>query len=320
MTTFFQICAGCAGLVLLYYGAEFLVKGSVAVATRMKISTLVIGLTLVAFGTSAPELVVSVDAALNGHGDVSIGNIIGSNICNIALILGLCAIITPLNVNKKLFRLDVPLMIAASLLLTGFYAMSGGIERWQGAILLAGVVTYTVWILYDARKETPVQEHFQPAEAETPPEKLMPVPLALLLAVLGLAALIGGGKLLVNSAVYIAKLFSVPEAVIGLTVVAVGTSLPELVTSVVAALHGEKDIAIGNVVGSSIFNILAILGITPLLAPVYAPGISYIDMALMVGLSVLLYPFMKTGLQISRREGICLFLIYIGYTVWLIVN
>ncbi len=320
MTTFLQVCAGCIGLVLLYYGAEFLVKGSVAVATRMKISTLVIGLTLVAFGTSAPELVVSVDAALNGHGDVSIGNIVGSNICNIALILGLCSMITPLNVNKKLFRLDVPLMIAASILLTGFYAMSGGIERWQGAILFAGVIAYTVWSLYDARKETPVQERELPAEAETPAEKLLPVPLALLFAVIGLAALIGGGKLLVNSAVYIAKLFSVPEAVIGLTVVAVGTSLPELVTSVVAALHGEKDIAIGNVVGSNIFNILAILGITPLIAPIYAPGISYIDMALMVGLSVLLYPFMKTGYRVSRREGLCLFLVYVGYTVWLILN
>ncbi len=317
MITLWQICGGCAGLVLLYYGAEFLVKGGVAIATRLKISTLVIGLTLVAFGTSAPEFVVSLDAAMNGHGDVSIGNIVGSNICNMALILGLCAIITPLTVNKKLFRLDVPLMIISAVALTVFYAISGGVSRWQGAILLAGIIAYTWRSLYSAGKESKAEPA---AEAESSQVKLLSVPVALVMCIAGLAGLICGGKLLVHSAVYFAELFGVSEAVIGLTVVAVGTSLPELVTSIVAALHGEKDIAIGNVVGSNIFNILFILGLAPVIAPIYAPDISYTDMGLMIVLSLALYPIMKTGYTISRKEGTALFAVYVAYTVWLILS
>ncbi len=323
MTTFLQIAGGCAGLVLLYYGAEFLIKGGVAIARRLNISTLVIGLTLVAFGTSAPEFVVSLSASLDGHGDVSIANIIGSNICNIALILGLCAMITPLQVNPKLFKLDVPLMILASVVLSVFYVVSGGVSFWQGAFLFAGVIAYTCWSLYAAKRETAMQTSAATVvSAETSAAdktaKLLPVPVALCAALLGLAALVGGGKLLVNSAVYIAKLFAVPEVVIGLTIVAVGTSLPELVTSVIAALHGEKDIAIGNVVGSNIFNILAILGLAPMISPIYAPGLSYIDLGLMLVLSLLLYPLMKTGGILSRREGTFLFLVYAAYTIWLI--
>ena len=314
MTTFLQIIGGIAGVALLYYGAEFLVKGGVSIATKMKISPLVIGLTLVAFSTSAPEMVVSIDAAIKGLGNVSIGNVVGSNICNIALILGLCSMITPLTVNKKLFRLDIPLMIFSAILLTGFYAISKGVNRWQAVILLIGIIAYTAWSIHASRKEeTQGETEEKPAEEV----KMYPVWLALLFVAIGLGCLVGGAKLFVNAAVYIAKLCKISDAVIGLTVVAVGTSLPELATSVVAAIKGEKDIAIGNVVGSNIFNILAILGVAPLFAPIYAPGISWVDMGLMIFVSVILYPIMKTGSVISRKEGVFLFLLYTGYTVWL---
>lgn len=312
MQTVINLLYGAAGLVLLYYGAEFLVKGGVKIAQKMKISPLVVGLTLVAFATSAPELVVSVDASLKGHGDISIGNVVGSNICNIALILGVCAMITPLTVNKKLFKVDVPLMIGSAAVLSIFCLMSHGVNRWQGLILFAGIITYTVTSIRTARKEE--SGNAEAGEDSSDVNQLV----AVLFVAGGLGMLVGGAKLFVNSAVYLAKLFKVSDAVIGLTVVAVGTSLPELATSVVAAIKGEKDIAIGNVVGSNIFNVLAICGITPFIAPISAPGISWVDLAMMMGVSVLLYPLMKTGFTISRKEGVLLFAIYVGYTVYLI--
>ena len=312
MQTVINLLYGAAGLVLLYYGAEFLVKGGVKIAQKMKISPLVVGLTLVAFATSAPELVVSVDASLKGHGDISIGNVVGSNICNIALILGVCAMITPLTVNKKLFKVDVPLMIGSAAVLSIFCLMSHGVNRWQGLILFAGIITYTVTSIRTARKEE--SGNAEAGEDSSDVNQLV----AVLFVAGGLGMLVGGAKLFVNSAVYLAKLFKVSDAVIGLTVVAVGTSLPELATSVVAAIKGEKDIAIGNVVGSNIFNVLAICGITPFIAPISAPGISWVDLAMIMGVSVLLYPLMKTGFTISRKEGVLLFAIYVGYTVYLI--
>ena len=312
MQTVINLLYGAAGLVLLYYGAEFLVKGGVKIAQKMKISPLVVGLTLVAFATSAPELVVSVDASLKGHGDISIGNVVGSNICNIALILGVCSMITPLTVNKKLFKVDVPLMIGSAAVLSIFCLMSHGVNRWQGLILFAGIITYTVTSIRTARKEE--SGNAEAGEDSSDVNQLV----AVLFVAGGLGMLVGGAKLFVNSAVYLAKLFKVSDAVIGLTVVAVGTSLPELATSVVAAIKGEKDIAIGNVVGSNIFNVLAICGITPFIAPISAPGISWVDLAMMMGVSVLLYPLMKTGFTISRKEGVLLFAIYVGYTVYLI--
>ncbi|MBE6367753.1 MAG: calcium/sodium antiporter [Lentisphaerae bacterium] len=304
---------GLIGLILLYYGAEFLVKGGSSIALKMKISPLVIGLTLVAYGTSAPELVVSADAALKGFGDVSIGNIVGSNICNIALILGVCAIITPLQVNKNLLKFDIYLMIITALALTGCYALSGGVNRWQGAVLLAGCISYTLWSIYSSRRQTAASE-------EVPPPPKYGIIVSLVLVAGGLAALIGGSKLFVNAAIALAQLCGVSDAVIGLTVVAVGTSLPELATSVVAAIRKEQDIAIGNVVGSNIFNVLAILGVAPLISPIKTQDISYVDMGLMVFVSILLYPMMKTGMKISRREGIVLLAIYVAYTAYLIIK
>ena len=312
MVTVLNLFYGALGILLLYYGAEFLIKGGVKIAYRFKISPLVVGLTLVAFGTSAPELVVSIDSALKGLGNISIGNVVGSNICNIALILGLCSMITPLNVNKQLFRLDVPLMIISAVVLSIFCIAGNGVNRWQGAVFFAGIIAYTVYSIRFAGKND--------SSSEDVPENSGSLLLAVLLVAGGLAALICGSKLFVNSAVYIARLLKISDAVIGLTVVAVGTSLPELATSVVAAIRGEKDIAIGNVVGSNIFNILAICGIAPLVAPISCPGISIVDMVMMLAVSGLLWIMMKTGFSISRKEGALLFLIYCGYTVYLLVG
>ncbi len=305
---------GIIGLALLYYGAEFLVKGGSSIALKMKISPLVIGLTLVAYATSAPELVVSVDAAIKGMGDVSIGNVVGSNICNIALILGLCAMITPLKVNTKLLKFDVWLMIIASLALLGCYVLNKGVNRWQATILLIGCLSYTVWSIYSSRKEKSTDT------VSEIPQQPCNLWVATALTLGGIAALIIGAKAFVHAAIVLAQVCGVSDAVIGLTVVAVGTSLPELATSVVAAIRKEQDIAIGNVIGSNIFNILAILGIAPLISPIRSAGISYVDMFLMLGLSILLYPFMRSGLQISRKEGTVLFAVYVIYTAYLIVK
>ena len=302
-----------AGLALLYYGADYLVKGGANIALKLKIPPLVIGLTLVAFGTSAPELVVSADAALKGLGDVSLGNIVGSNICNIALILGVCATITPLRVNPKLLKFDIGIMIAAAAVLLGFYAISRGVNRWEAGFFLLAGTAYTVWRFFSARKA-------DTAETEELPDLTCGLLLSAVMVIGGLAALIGGAKLFVNSAIAIAQWCGVSEAVIGLTVVAIGTSLPELATSVVAAIKKEQDIAIGNVVGSNIFNILGILGVAPLIQPIRAQGISYVDMILMLAVSILLYPIMKSGMKISRREGIVLLAIYVAYTIFLIAQ
>ena len=321
MTAYLQICGGLIGLILLYYGAEFLVKGGVNIATRLKISPLVIGLTLVAFATSAPELVVSVDSALKGMGNISIGNVVGSNICNITLILGLCAVITPLRVNRKLFRLDVPALILSCLVFAGFCYYTKGINRWQGLLFVIAIIAYTVWSIAKAKQiEKKNMKIAHDAEEKFGSEREFPVTLALVLIAAGLAGLIGGAKLFVGCAVYIAKALSVSDAVIGLTIVAVGTSLPELATSVVAAIKGEKDIAIGNVVGSNIFNVLAIMGLAPLFRPLHAPGISPVDLGLMVFCTLVLYPIMKTGYRISRKEGLFLLLVYVAYTIWLILQ
>lgn len=314
MDWFIQIAMGILGGVMLYYGAEFLVKGGVSIALKFKISPLVIGLTLVAFATSAPELAVSLDATLEGHGDVAMGNVVGSNICNIALILGLSALISPLPVNRKLLKLDMPLMMGASLLLAMFYLLNNGVNRWQGAIFFAGIIAYTVWSIYASRKEG-VSEDDGGDEVEIKEVKTW---LSIVLVVGGLLILVYGAKFFVGCATFVAAKLGVPEAVIALTVVAFGTSLPELATSIVAALKNEQDIAIGNVVGSNIFNILCIMGITPVVKPVAATGITQLDMGVMLGVSLLLWGMILFGKKISRTAGGILLLIncvYVGYLV-----
>ena len=323
MQTILNLFYGASGVAALYYGAEFLVRGGVRIAERCRISPLVIGLTLVAFATSAPELVVSVDAAIAGNADISLGNVVGSNICNIALILGLCAVITPLRVNTHLFQFDAPVMLLAAAMLTIFYLTGHGISRIHGAIFFAVIILYTAWSVRQAKREAAVNAAVVEEARKSVSSgnaKAMRLPAAVLLTIAGLALLILGAKLFLAGSVFFARLLQVSDAVIGLTLVAVGTSLPELATSVVAAVRGEKDIAIGNVVGSNIFNVFAILGIAPLISPLRNATLSYVDLGVMLLCSVLLLPIMRTGWKISRLEGVSLLLIYIAYTAWLIMQ
>jgi len=301
---------GIAGGALLYYGAEWMVKGGVSIARKCRISPLVIGLTLVAFATSAPELVVSIIAALDGKGDVSLGNIVGSNICNITVILGVSALIAPVTANPRLLKLDMPLLIVISLLLTGVVILTGGVGRIPGLVFLASGIGYTWFQVHSSRRKNSESE-----EMETSVVKL---PLAMGLVLLGLGALTSGARFFVDSAVFAAASLGVSDAVIGLTIVALGTSLPELATSAVAAWRGEQDIAIGNVVGSNLLNIMIILGIAPLIRPIMAPGICTADLAVMLGVTLALACLMKFSKPIGRLAGAGFLLTACIYTVCLI--
>lgn len=311
-----SIALGVLGGVLLCFGADFLVRGGAALARAIGVPTLVIGLTVVAFGTSAPELVVSVDAAYRGSGEISIGNVVGSNICNIALILGVSSLVRPLPVNKSLFKLDLPMMIGSALLLTLWCVLSGGVSAVGGAVFCVLLVLYLVRRFYNARRDK-AEAAALAAEAEE--SKTMRWYAALPLTLLGIAMLVSGGRFFVGGAVTAARLLKVSEAVIGLTVVALGTSLPELATGVAAALRGECDIAVGNVVGSNLFNVLCILGISPLVSPLRSGKVTFFDFGVMIGCSLLLYLMMLTGKVISRREGGVLLGIYILYIAKLAV-
>ena len=299
-------------LVALYIGAGWLVQGSSALALKAKISPLVVGLTIVAFGTSAPELVVSLNATLSGQGDIAIGNIVGSNIFNIGVILGVSATICPLQVKKQLLRIDIPVMLAATVLFTILF-WNGTLGRTEGLFFLTGIIIYTIFSLFYSRKHG---TEGSSQELEEQPKHWAVDTLAI---VGGLVVLVFASRLLVDNAVSIAKELGVSEAVIGLTIVAAGTSMPELATSVVAALKKRTDIAIGNVIGSNIFNLLAVLGLTATIAPVETNQINWTDMLVMLGTSLLLLPFMRTGFKIGRGEGVVLFVIYIAYTLYLIV-
>ena len=304
------------GLVILVAGAELLVRGSVGTALRFGLTPLLIGLTIVAFGTSAPELVVSIQAASNGSDDIALGNIIGSNISNIALILGIAALIQPLKVQTSIIRKDVPILLGTSLLLV-FFLMDGVISQLEGFFFFTGVVAFTVASIRMAKMETSVEVNSE--YEDVVPKKSLPLWLNALMIVAGLGLLILGAKWLVDGAIEIASSVGMSQAVVGLTIVAVGTSLPELATSVMAALKKEGDIAIGNVVGSNIFNILCILGITAMILPVSQGGITTIDILLMLGLTLLLLPILRSGYIVSRIEGGVLLTIYIVYTAYLVL-
>lgn len=304
------------GLIILVAGAELLVRGSVGTALRFGLTPLLIGLTIVAFGTSTPELVVSIQAASNGSDDIALGNIIGSNISNIALILGIAALIQPLKVQTSIIRKDVPILLGTSLLLV-FFLMDGVISQLEGFIFFMGVVVFTVASIRMAKMETSVEVKTE--YEDVVPKKSLPLGLNVVMIVGGLGLLILGAKWLVDGAIEIASSIGMSQAVVGLTIVAVGTSLPELATSVMAALKKEGDIAIGNVVGSNIFNILCILGITAMILPVSQGGITTIDILLMLGLTLLLLPILRSGYIVSRIEGGVLLTIYIVYTAYLVL-
>ena len=304
-----------AGLVALVLGAEALVRSASSLALRLGIAPLIIGLTLVAYGTSSPEFVVSLSAAFDGSGAIAVGNVVGSNICNIALILGLSALVRPLAVNLQIVRRELPICVLVSIVLT-LLLLDGGLGRIDGAILFAGVLLYTGLSMRQARRESAAaRESVAPA---------LPIatggqPMFMLgLALAGLVLLVLGSQWFVRGAIAAALQVGISEAVIGLTIVAVGTSLPELATSVVAASRGAGDIAIGNVVGSNIFNIVGILGLCALVQPVAAPGIGAVDLVVMVALAVLLLPLLRSGMRLSRREGAVFLGIYVAYVVYLL--
>ena len=313
-----------AGFVLLVGGAEVLVRGAAKLAAQFGIPPLIIGLTVVAFGTSAPETAVSVQAAYAGSGDLAIGNVLGSNIANVLLILGITAMVAPLVVSRQLIRLDVPIMIGASLLVYGL-ALDGNLSRWNGALLFACILAYTVFQVIKGRKDqrTTVNDEFSEEYAlhEAPRPYAWAINLGLLLA--GLVLLVGGANLLVNGAVQLARAFGLSELVIGLTVIAIGTSLPELATSLIAVLKGERDIAVGNIVGSNLFNLLCVLGLTALVSPsdvpVAANALAF-DFPVMIAVAIACLPIFFNGYRINRWEGVVFVAYYLLYTAYLIMS
>lgn len=312
-----------AGLVLLVAGAEVLVRGAAKLAAQFGIPPLIIGLTVVAFGTSAPETAVSVQAALDGSGDLAIGNVVGSNIANVLFILGLTALIAPLIVSRQLIRLDVPIMIGASLL-TFALAWDGSLSKLDGAILFAGIVAYTAFLIISSRKQKPLEDdEFSKEFGFDEPVKPYAWAINLGLIIVGLVLLVSGSNFLVEGAVTLARTLGISELVIGLTVVAVGTSLPELATSVLAAIKGERDIAVGNIVGSNIFNLLCVLGLASLVSPqaisVAANALAF-DFPVMIAVAVACLPIFFAGYRINRWEGLLFLAYYVAYTVYLVLS
>ncbi len=311
------------GLVILVVGAELMVRGAARLAARTGLSSVVIGLTVVAFGTSTPELAVSVQAALNDKGDLTVGNVVGSNIANVLLILGLSAAVGGgLLVAQRVVRIDVPLMIAASVL-TLVLALDDRIGRLEGSVMFALLIAYTVWTVRAARREN--GEITAEYDEALEPERLRRTPVAVDLALVlgGLAGLVAGARWLVNGASTIAADLGASDLVIGLTVVAVGTSMPELATSVVAALRGERDIAVGNVVGSNLFNLLGVLGLTAAVSPspiaIGAAAQSF-DLPVMTAVAVACLPVFFSGYELRRWEGTLFVAYYVAYVTYLVLD
>lgn len=298
-----------SGFLLLTFGAEAMVSGAAHIATRFGIRPMVVGLTIVALGTSAPEMAVSLAASLSGRGDLAIGNVVGSNIGNIGLALGLAVFIRPLTVQIRLIRLEVPLLVVISLLVY-LFAYGGILPQWFGLLLLVCLAIYiTLLVRLSLKERSDVEAEFTLKD----PEKDKPL-LDFFKIVAGFSALAGGGQILVEGASGVARAFGVSDLVIGLTVVAIGTSLPEIVTSLVAVWRDHGDIAIGNVLGSNIFNTLAVLGSASAIRPItISREVLERDLPVMVVMTLLLFPFLRTGFTLRRWEGILLFLIYVAY-------
>lgn len=309
-----------AGLALLILGGEALVRGAGTLAARAGISPLVIGLVVVSAATSAPELAVSVGAVLNGEPDLAVGNVIGSNIANILLILGVAAVLSPLAIKTSLLKFDMPIMLGLSFLLL-IVSLDGVLSFFDGALLFAAVALHSTASVAIGKRETARATR----ESEQNPENEKPDPLwlAILLVIAGIGILVGGSQLLVMGAVNVATALGVSSLVIGLTVVAIGTSLPELATAVVAIRRGETDMAVGNVVGSNIFNIGLVLGLPAMMfgegIPI-APAVIAIDLPLMLAASVALLPIAFTGFAIARWEGAVFLGLYVTYTAYLILD
>lgn len=297
-------------LVILYFGAEWLVGGASSLAARLKVSPLIIGLTIVSMGTSAPELVVSIKAAMVGQSALSIGNVLGSNLFNTALILGVSAFIVPLVVKRQLLKVDVPVMIIATVVFLVMF-LDGELSSIESWILLAMFAAYMTYLFVTSLKNKDKQDASQESAIRIYKHWVIDV----LLLGLGLAGLVYGSDLLVKNAIIIAQKLGMSEAMIGLTIVAAGTSIPELATSVVAAIKKHSDIAIGNVVGSNTFNLLLILGTAGAIYPIKTPDINIIDSLFLLGVSLALLLFMKMGTRINRWQGAIFLLMYASYYI-----
>lgn len=314
MSTFEIFFFISGGLLLLFGGAELLVRGSSAIALRFNISPLVIGLTITAFGTSSPELIISISSVLQGNSGIAIGNVIGSNICNIALILGVTSLIRPVNIKAQVIVKELPVMLFVTLIFL-FFIWNNFLSLFEGIILTAGLAAYIYMSYATATKEE--SEEVKEEYKEGVHILTGNIYFSSIFVIAGILFLMWGSDLFMKGAVETALHLGVNETVIGLTIVAAGTSLPELITSVVAAFKKENDIAVGNVVGSNIFNLLGVAGITSIVHPLITEGIGIVDMAILFSLSLLLLPLMKSGFILNRWEGALLLFIYCGYLFYL---
>jgi cation:H+ antiporter len=309
--TWLQVLLLVIGIIVVIKGADWLTSGAVGMAERIGVPQIIIGLTIVAMGTSMPEFFVSLLSAINGTPDLAVGNIVGSNIFNALLIVGCAAMVAPIAIQRTTVKKDIPVAVFASLLLMGM-TLDGQISRIDAAILFVIFLAY-LWITLRGAKT-------EEGAGQEEEKKPMPVLKAVILVFVGLACLIFGSDVFVDNATAIAHAMGISDAVIGLTIVAGGTSLPELATSVVAAKKGNSGIAIGNVLGSNVFNILMILGVTGLITPMIISGITIVDLSMMVISMILLWLFSFTKYRIERWEGVLLAAIFIGYISWLVVN
>jgi len=322
--TALTVVALVIGIGCLVGGAELLVKGAATIASKLGIAPVIIGLTVVAFGTSAPELAVSVSAAFGGNADVAFGNVVGSNIANILLILGASAIVGGLAVQQRIIRVDIPLLIAVSVLAL-LLSLDNNIGRVDGVILFIGVIAYVGWLILGARSERSyiVEEYADSVDTLEGAAVARPLWFNVALVVVGLIVLVIGSQLLVSAATDIAESAGISDLVIGLTVVAIGTSLPELATSILAAIRGQRDIAVGNVIGSNLFNLLSVLGLTSIVS---SDGIPVSDVSLrldfpvMLAATVVLVPIVWNGFQITRWEGFVLVGFYAAYVAYLVLD
>ena len=301
------------GFVLLIKGADFFVEGSASVAKKLRVSSMVIGLTVVAMGTSAPECAVSIAASFRGDNAVAVSNVIGSNIFNLMIVCGVCSVISPLHVKAESLKKEFPLSILAAIALVAMGYLGMKIERTDGLILLAAFAAFIIWLVRSAKKERNAQEDVEEI-------KTLGTMRCLLYIVGGIAAIVVGGDTVVDAATTIAEHFGLSQTLIGLTIVAMGTSLPELVTSIVAARKGETDMAIGNVIGSNLFNILLVLGIAGTISPMEVLMENIADAIILIGMSVAVWIFAWTGKKINRAEGAIMVAIYAGYMGYICIR
>jgi cation:H+ antiporter len=309
-----------AGLVMLILGAEVLVRGASRMALQWGISPLVVGLTVVSIGTGSPEIAVGLQSALTGQTDLAVGNVVGSNIFNVLAVLGVSALFAPLAISRQIIRSEVPVMIAASLLVL-LIGWDGAISRIDGGLLLVLMVAYTLWLLRQSKSASPADHNLNLARATNGRWIYRLQQPALI--VIGLLLLLVGADRLVSSAIAFAQAFGVSETVIGLTIVAAGTSLPELVTSTLAAIRGKREIAVGNAIGSNIFNLLGVLGLSAVFAPAGLPVSEQVwafDLPVMLAVAVACLPVFINGLRIARWEGALFFGYYVAYTVFLVLT